>query len=269
MSAEAWAYVHGSSGLESTAEANADAFDAWRIVPRVLRDVTDRDLGVSLFGRSLPHSPARRAGRRARARGRRRRPGDRPRGGRPRHPGRALEPGVDADGARRGRGRRRAALVPALLELVRRAGGELRRPRREDRRRRRSSSPSTPRCSAGVRATSTGRSCRSSAAWASRSTPRIRSSSASSPSASPARAARHRSPGREGAGDAGRRPHARRHDPPVPRALRREPALGRAARGRRDVPRRVLAVRPAVVRSRVPAGAHEAADPAQGDPASG
>ena len=54
MSAEAWAYVHGSSGLESTAEANADAFDAWRIVPRVLRDVSDRDLGVTLFGHSYP-----------------------------------------------------------------------------------------------------------------------------------------------------------------------------------------------------------------------
>ncbi len=54
MSPEAWAYVHGSSGLESTAEANADAFEGWRIVPRVLRDVSERDLGVSLFGRSYP-----------------------------------------------------------------------------------------------------------------------------------------------------------------------------------------------------------------------
>lgn len=51
MTAEAWAYVQGSSGSESTAEVNADAFDAWRIVPRVLRDVSTRDLGVTLFGR--------------------------------------------------------------------------------------------------------------------------------------------------------------------------------------------------------------------------
>jgi lactate 2-monooxygenase len=50
MSPEAWAYVHGSSGTESTAEANADAFEQWRIVPRVLRDVSERDLGVTLFG---------------------------------------------------------------------------------------------------------------------------------------------------------------------------------------------------------------------------
>jgi isopentenyl diphosphate isomerase/L-lactate dehydrogenase-like FMN-dependent dehydrogenase len=50
MTAEAWAYVHGSAGLETTAEANVNAFDDWRIVPRVLRDVTGRDLGVDLFG---------------------------------------------------------------------------------------------------------------------------------------------------------------------------------------------------------------------------
>lgn len=54
MSAEAWAYVHGSSGTESTAEANAEAFEQWRIVPRVLRDVSERELGVSLFGHDYP-----------------------------------------------------------------------------------------------------------------------------------------------------------------------------------------------------------------------
>ena len=54
MSAEAWAYVHGSSGTESTAEANAEAFEQWRIVPRVLRDVSERELGVTLFGHHHP-----------------------------------------------------------------------------------------------------------------------------------------------------------------------------------------------------------------------
>jgi lactate 2-monooxygenase len=54
MSPAAWAYVHGSAGLESTAAANAGALDAWRIVPRMLRDVTDRDLGVTLFGHRYP-----------------------------------------------------------------------------------------------------------------------------------------------------------------------------------------------------------------------
>jgi len=54
MSPEAWAYLHGSSGTESTAEANAEAFERWRIVPRVLRDVSERDLGVTLFGHRYP-----------------------------------------------------------------------------------------------------------------------------------------------------------------------------------------------------------------------
>jgi isopentenyl diphosphate isomerase/L-lactate dehydrogenase-like FMN-dependent dehydrogenase len=54
MAAEAWAYVHGSAGIETTAEANATAFDDWRIVPRVLRDVTARDLSVDLFGHHYP-----------------------------------------------------------------------------------------------------------------------------------------------------------------------------------------------------------------------
>ena len=51
MSPDAWAYVAGSAGRESTAEANYDAFDAWRIVPRMLRDVSQRDLSIELFGR--------------------------------------------------------------------------------------------------------------------------------------------------------------------------------------------------------------------------
>src|SRR5690606_10965183 len=54
MSPDAWAYVAGSAGRESTAEANYDAFDAWRLVPRMLRDVSERDLGVELFGRRHP-----------------------------------------------------------------------------------------------------------------------------------------------------------------------------------------------------------------------
>lgn len=54
MSAAAWAYVHGSAGLGKTAQANRDAFDRWQIVPRVLRDVSHRDIGVDLFGKRLP-----------------------------------------------------------------------------------------------------------------------------------------------------------------------------------------------------------------------
>lgn len=54
MSPDAWAYVAGSSGREGTADANAAAFDRRRILPRVLRDVSSRDLSVELFGHRYP-----------------------------------------------------------------------------------------------------------------------------------------------------------------------------------------------------------------------
>jgi lactate 2-monooxygenase len=54
MTANAWAYVHGSSGTESTVDANARAFERWRIVPRMLRDVSERELGITLFGHHYP-----------------------------------------------------------------------------------------------------------------------------------------------------------------------------------------------------------------------
>ena len=54
MSAEAFAYVAGSAGRERTADANVDAFGRWRIVPRMLRDVSTRDLSIDLLGRTYP-----------------------------------------------------------------------------------------------------------------------------------------------------------------------------------------------------------------------
>lgn len=54
MSAEAFAYVAGGAGGESTMDANRAAFERWRIVPRMLRDVSRRDTSVELFGRRLP-----------------------------------------------------------------------------------------------------------------------------------------------------------------------------------------------------------------------
>jgi lactate 2-monooxygenase len=54
MSAEAHAYVAGGAGSESTMRANRAAFDSWRIVPRMLRDVSVRDTSVELFGQRLP-----------------------------------------------------------------------------------------------------------------------------------------------------------------------------------------------------------------------
>jgi lactate 2-monooxygenase len=54
MSRRAYAYVAGGAGAETTVRANRSAFDRWRIVPRVLRDVSVRDMSVELFGRRLP-----------------------------------------------------------------------------------------------------------------------------------------------------------------------------------------------------------------------
>jgi lactate 2-monooxygenase len=54
MSPEAYSYIAGGAGLENTMRANREAFDHWRIVPRMLNDVSRRDTTVSLFGRSLP-----------------------------------------------------------------------------------------------------------------------------------------------------------------------------------------------------------------------
>ncbi len=54
LSREAFAYVAGGAGLEQTMEANRQAFEKWQIVPRVLRDVTQRDLSAPLLGMTLP-----------------------------------------------------------------------------------------------------------------------------------------------------------------------------------------------------------------------
>ena len=54
MSRKAWAYVAGGAGAETTISANRAAFEQWRIVPRVLRDVSVRDVSVELFGKRLP-----------------------------------------------------------------------------------------------------------------------------------------------------------------------------------------------------------------------
>ncbi|GLX10883.1 lactate 2-monooxygenase [Microbispora sp. NBRC 16548] len=47
-------YVAGSAGSGRTERANREALDRWRIVPRMLRDVRERDLSVTVLGRRLP-----------------------------------------------------------------------------------------------------------------------------------------------------------------------------------------------------------------------
>jgi isopentenyl diphosphate isomerase/L-lactate dehydrogenase-like FMN-dependent dehydrogenase len=51
---EAVAYVFGGAGAEDTMRANEAAFRHWRIVPRMLRDVSARDLSATVLGTSLP-----------------------------------------------------------------------------------------------------------------------------------------------------------------------------------------------------------------------
>jgi lactate 2-monooxygenase len=51
---EAFDYVAGGAGSEDTMRANREAFRRWRIVPRMLRNISQRDLRVQLLGTPLP-----------------------------------------------------------------------------------------------------------------------------------------------------------------------------------------------------------------------
>jgi isopentenyl diphosphate isomerase/L-lactate dehydrogenase-like FMN-dependent dehydrogenase len=54
LSAEAYGYVAGAAGAESTARFNREAFDRWRIVPRMLRDTSRRQTSREILGTTLP-----------------------------------------------------------------------------------------------------------------------------------------------------------------------------------------------------------------------
>jgi lactate 2-monooxygenase len=54
MSREAFAYIAGGAGNERTMISNRDAFDAYKIIPRMLRDVGTRNTTIDLFGDKLP-----------------------------------------------------------------------------------------------------------------------------------------------------------------------------------------------------------------------
>ena len=54
MTAEAAGYIDGRAGAGRTICANRAAFDRWSIVPRVLNDVSKRDLSIELFGARHP-----------------------------------------------------------------------------------------------------------------------------------------------------------------------------------------------------------------------
>jgi len=54
LTPRAYDYVAGGAGGEETMRANREAFYQWRIVPRMLRDVSKRDLSVEMLGARLP-----------------------------------------------------------------------------------------------------------------------------------------------------------------------------------------------------------------------
>jgi lactate 2-monooxygenase len=51
---DAYGYVAGAAGAERTKRANDAAFEEYRLLPRMLRDVGERDLSVELFGTEFP-----------------------------------------------------------------------------------------------------------------------------------------------------------------------------------------------------------------------
>ncbi|TNE58545.1 MAG: lactate 2-monooxygenase [Bacteroidetes bacterium] len=54
MKPEAWAYIAGGAGQEQTMVANHSGFNRWKIIPRMLRDVSMRDISTTLLGHTLP-----------------------------------------------------------------------------------------------------------------------------------------------------------------------------------------------------------------------
>ncbi len=54
LSPEAFGYVAGGAGAERTMQANLQAFERWKIVPRMLRDVSERTLATSVLGTAMP-----------------------------------------------------------------------------------------------------------------------------------------------------------------------------------------------------------------------
>jgi lactate 2-monooxygenase len=54
MTPRAWAYIAGGAGNESTLNDNRTAFERYKIIPRMLCNVGERDTSITLFGKRLP-----------------------------------------------------------------------------------------------------------------------------------------------------------------------------------------------------------------------
>jgi lactate 2-monooxygenase len=54
LTPQAYAYIAGGAGNESTLRDNRAVFEKYKIIPRMLRDVSVRDSSIELFGQKLP-----------------------------------------------------------------------------------------------------------------------------------------------------------------------------------------------------------------------
>jgi hypothetical protein len=52
MSPEAFNYVFGGAGEQSTVSSNRQAFRQWKLIPRMLRPTVPRNLSIKLFGKT-------------------------------------------------------------------------------------------------------------------------------------------------------------------------------------------------------------------------
>ena len=130
MDDRAAAYVFAGAGGEDTMRANLEAFRRWRIVPRMMRDVAERDLSRTVLGTAMPapvmlapigiHKIVHEEGEPATARAA-------ARVGLPLVASTASHATLEEIAAASGDG---AALVPALLARRRRDRGQLRETRR-------------------------------------------------------------------------------------------------------------------------------------------
>lgn len=53
LSAKSFAYIAGGAGIESTMRSNRNAFEACKIIPRMLRNVENRDTSIQLLGHTF------------------------------------------------------------------------------------------------------------------------------------------------------------------------------------------------------------------------
>ena len=53
LSPQAYAYIAGGAGNESTLRSNIQSFEKYKIIPRMLRNVSVRDTSIELFGKRL------------------------------------------------------------------------------------------------------------------------------------------------------------------------------------------------------------------------